>query len=126
MRTNVRIALVCALAGGAAMLGYGPRYLAADPPPRCPCTDPTPDNAKISPAKFAGEYGLHVCAFHVGKANPGLQVESHHYSTATPLQCGRDAIVAEKFHRRTNSAASASVGLQCGRDAIVAEKSPRS
>ncbi|HYH66274.1 MAG TPA: DUF1264 domain-containing protein [Urbifossiella sp.] len=86
MRTNVRIALVLALAGGAAMLGFGPRYLAADPPPRCPCSDPTPSNANINPAKFAGDYALHVCAFHVGKADPALQVESHHY--CTPLRDG--------------------------------------
>jgi len=86
MRNNVRIALLCALAGGAAMLGLGPRFLTAQPPPRCPCSDPAPDNAKMSPARFAGEYGLHVCAFHVGKADPALQVESHHY--CTPLRDG--------------------------------------
>lgn len=54
--------------------------------PRCPCVDPTPDKANIAPAKFVGEYGLHVCAFHVGKDDPSLQVESHHY--CTPLRDG--------------------------------------
>lgn len=54
--------------------------------PRCPCIDPTPDKANINPAKFLGEYGLHVCAFHVGKNDPSLQVESHHY--CTPLRDG--------------------------------------
>jgi hypothetical protein len=86
MRNRVRLSLVCVIVGCAAMLGYGPRYLAADPAPRCPCVDPTPDKANINPAKFAGEYGLHVCAFHVGKADPALQVESHHY--CTPLRDG--------------------------------------
>ncbi len=86
MRTRVRLSLVLSLAGAAAMLTAGPRYLAADPPARCPCVDPTPDKANINPAKFAGEYGLHVCAFHVGKADPSLQVESHHY--CTPLRDG--------------------------------------
>jgi hypothetical protein len=54
--------------------------------PRCPCIDPTPDKANIDPAKFVGSYGLHVCAFHVGKNDPSLQVESHHY--CTPLRDG--------------------------------------
>jgi hypothetical protein len=49
--------------------------------PRCPCADPDPDKANIDPAKFTGQYGLHVCAFHVGKEDPALQVESHHYCT---------------------------------------------
>lgn len=49
--------------------------------PRCPCVDPDPDKTDINPAKFAGQYGLHVCAFHVGKDDPKLQVESHHYCT---------------------------------------------
>lgn len=54
--------------------------------PRCPCVDPDPDKANINPAKFVGQYGLHVCAFHVGKDDPKLQVESHHY--CTPLREG--------------------------------------
>ena len=54
--------------------------------PRCPCIDPTPDKANIAPAKFLGEYGLHVCAFHLGKDDPTLQVEAHHY--CTPLRDG--------------------------------------
>jgi hypothetical protein len=58
----------------------------AGPPPRCPCVDPTPDRANINPAKYCGEYGLHVCAFHVGKDDPSLQVEAHHY--CTPLRDG--------------------------------------
>jgi hypothetical protein len=53
---------------------------------RCPCDDPTPDRTKFGPAQFLGEYGLHVCAFHIGKDDPTLQVESHHY--CTPLRDG--------------------------------------
>lgn len=58
--------------------------------PRCPCVDPDPDKANINPAKFVGQFGLHVCAFHVGKDDPKLQVESHHYCTVLRdgvLQC---------------------------------------
>jgi hypothetical protein len=54
--------------------------------PRCPCVDPTPDRANINPSKFCGEYGLHVCAFHIGRQDPALQVETHHY--CTPLRDG--------------------------------------
>jgi Protein of unknown function (DUF1264) len=49
---------------------------------RCPCVDPTPEQSKISPAKFAGNYSLHVCAFHIAKDDPAYQIESHHYCTA--------------------------------------------
>lgn len=49
---------------------------------RCPCDDPAPDRSKRNPAEFLGQYGLHVCAFHIGKDDPSLQVESHHYCTA--------------------------------------------
>jgi hypothetical protein len=48
---------------------------------RCPCVDPDPDKANINPAKFVGQYGLHVCAFHIGKEDANLQVEAHHYCT---------------------------------------------
>ena len=53
-----------------------------DEPARCPCVDPTPEQASLSPAKFAGNYGLHVCAFHIAKDDPTYQIESHHYCTA--------------------------------------------
>lgn len=50
-------------------------------PDRCPCVDPTPGQAMMSPEKFAGEYSLHVCAFHIAKDDPAYQIESHHYCT---------------------------------------------
>jgi len=59
---------------------------AQDVKPRCPCTDPPPDRTKLAPARYLGEYGLHVCAFHIGKDDPTLQIESHHY--CTPLRDG--------------------------------------
>jgi hypothetical protein len=48
---------------------------------RCPCVDPTPDQSRIAPAAFVGDYGLHVCAFHIAKDDPAYQIESHHYCT---------------------------------------------
>ena len=81
--------LVCVIGGmilGAVVLdvavGAGGKKTAE----RCPCVDPTPDKASINPSKFCGEYGLHVCAFHIGKEDPKLQVEAHHY--CTPLRNG--------------------------------------
>jgi hypothetical protein len=54
---------------------------------RCPCVDPTPEQARIGPAKFVGNFGLHVCAFHIAKDDPGYQIEAHHYCTP-----GRDGV----------------------------------
>jgi hypothetical protein len=51
-------------------------------PARCPCVDPTPEQANLNPAKFAGDYSLHVCAFHIAKDDPWYQIETHHYCTA--------------------------------------------
>jgi hypothetical protein len=51
-------------------------------PARCPCADPTPERSNLNPAVFVGNYGLHVCAFHIAKDDPKYQVESHHYCTA--------------------------------------------
>jgi hypothetical protein len=49
---------------------------------RCPCVDPTPEQSNLNPAAYVGNYGLHVCAFHIAKDNPLYQIESHHYCTA--------------------------------------------
>jgi len=51
-------------------------------PARCPCVDPTPEQVNLNPAKFAGDFSLHVCAFHIAKDDPSYQIESHHYCTA--------------------------------------------
>ena len=51
-------------------------------PARCPCADPTPEQSNLNPATFVGNYGLHVCAFHIAKDDPKYQLESHHYCTA--------------------------------------------
>jgi hypothetical protein len=51
-------------------------------PARCPCVDPTPEQSNLNPAEFVGNYGLHVCAFHIAKDDPAYQIESHHYCTA--------------------------------------------
>jgi Protein of unknown function (DUF1264) len=51
-------------------------------PARCPCVDPTPEQSNLNPATFVGNYGLHVCAFHIDKDDPAYQIESHHYCTA--------------------------------------------
>jgi hypothetical protein len=82
------VSVVAAVALVAVGVGFaaGTSLQPAGGAPRCPCVDPTPDKANINPAKFLGEYGLHVCAFHCGKDNPDLQVESHHY--CTPLRDG--------------------------------------
>lgn len=82
------VSVVAAVALVAVGVGFaaGTSLQPAGGAPRCPCVDPTPDKASIPPAKFLGEYGLHVCAFHCGKDNPDLQVESHHY--CTPLRDG--------------------------------------
>jgi hypothetical protein len=50
-------------------------------PARCPCADPTPEQSNLNPAEFVGNYGLHVCAFHIAKDDPAYQLESHHYCT---------------------------------------------
>jgi hypothetical protein len=84
----IRKTLVCLIGG----LILGPLVFAVvagddkEQKLRCPCVDPTPDKANIDPSKFCGEYGLHVCAFHIGKNNPNLQVETQHY--CTPLRDG--------------------------------------
>jgi hypothetical protein len=51
-------------------------------PARCPCVDPTPEQSNLNPAAFVGNYGLHLCAFHIAKDDPTYQNESHHYCTA--------------------------------------------
>jgi hypothetical protein len=51
-------------------------------PARCPCVDPTPEQSNLNPAAFVGNYGLHVCAFHIAKDDPAYQLETHHYCTA--------------------------------------------
>jgi Protein of unknown function (DUF1264) len=51
-------------------------------PARCPCVDPTPEQANLNPAKFVGNYSLHVCAFHIAKDDRTYQIETHHYCTA--------------------------------------------
>ena len=71
---------------------------------RCPCVDPTPDKASINPSKFCGEYGLHVCAFHIGKEDPKLQVEAHHY--CTPLRDGVFQCVLYDSDRGTPSSSA--------------------
>jgi hypothetical protein len=83
--------LKCTIAGLAlGIIGLGVAGAGNDkdarPGQRCPCVDPTPDRANIDPAKYCGDYGLHVCAFHIGKNDPELQVETHHY--CTPLRDG--------------------------------------
>jgi hypothetical protein len=82
------LCVVCGLFAGAAVLDLAVGAANKQPKegPRCPCVDPTPDKANIDPAKFLGQYGLHVCAFHLGKDDPNLQVQSHHY--CTPLRDG--------------------------------------
>ena len=75
---------VCALVSVSAFLGVA---LGAKPPQtaapaRCPCADPTPEQANLDPAKFVGDYSLHVCAFHIAKDDPKYQIEFHHYCTA--------------------------------------------
>jgi Protein of unknown function (DUF1264) len=78
--------VLCGLIAGASLLDLAVGGAAKKPADRCPCVDPTPDKANINPAKFVGEYSLHVCAFHIGKDDPNLQVQSHHY--CTPLRDG--------------------------------------
>jgi Protein of unknown function (DUF1264) len=87
--TVCALVFVGAFLGGA--LGAKPQQVAQEreaenrktaEPARCPCADPTPEQANLDPARFLGNYGLHVCAFHIAKDDPKYQIESHHYCSA--------------------------------------------